>query len=86
MSNKPYDRDNEYTIPDPDAYRWETDAARIRIDTLRLQPGHKFLYLFDYGDSWWHDIELIGVRNKLPQGKYPKIVKKHGKSPPQYPR
>jgi hypothetical protein len=84
MSNKPYDKDSEYTLPDPDEYRWETDATRIRIDTLRLQRGQKFLYLFDYGDQWWHEVEVVGIREGVPEGKYPWVIKRKGKSPPQY--
>ena len=85
MSNIPYDRDSEYMLPDPHDYRWETDATRIRINTLRLEPGQKFLYLFDYGDNWWHEVEVIKVRKEVPEGQYPRVVKKRGKSPPQYP-
>jgi tetratricopeptide (TPR) repeat protein len=84
MSNKPYDKDSEYTLPDPDEYRWETDATRIRIDTLHLQQGQKFLYLFDYGDQWWHEVEVVEIREGVPEGKYPRVVKRKTKSPPQY--
>ena len=84
MSNNPYDQKNEYTLPDPDENKPGKYANRIRIDSLYLEPGQRFLYLFDYGDSWWHEVELIKVREGRLWGKYPKIVTKHGKSPPQY--
>ncbi len=84
MSNKPYDKENEYTSPGIDTRGTSRPATRIRIDSLALQPGQKFLYLFDYGDEWWHEIELIGVSEKVPRSNYPRVVKKQGKSPPQY--
>ena len=84
MSNKPYDKDSEYTLPDHDGDEVGKYASRVRIDTLHLQPGQKFLYLFDYGDEWWHEVELIGLRDEVPRRKYPRVTKKHGKSPPQY--
>ena len=84
LSNKPYDKESEYTSPGLDADGTGKLAARIRIDSLALYGGPKFLYLFDYGDEWWHEIELISVTKRVPRGSYPRVVKKHGKSPPQY--
>jgi tetratricopeptide (TPR) repeat protein len=84
MSNKPYDKDSEYTLPDPDGHEVGKYANRVRINTLHLQPSQKFLYLFDYGDEWWHEVELIGLRDEVPLRKYPRVTKKHGKSPSQY--
>jgi len=86
MSNKPFDKESEYNLPDPDDYRWETDATRIRIDTLHLKSGQKFLYLFDYGDEVFHEVEVIKIIEEVPEGAYPRVVKKKGKSPPQYPQ
>lgn len=60
-------------------------ATRIRIDSLALYGGPKFLYLFDYGDEWWHEVELMGVTRKVTRANYPRVVKKQGKSPLQYP-
>jgi hypothetical protein len=84
MSNKPYDKENEYTSPGLDTHGTSRLATRIRIDSLALHPGQKFLYLFDYGDEWWHEVELIGINEKVPRVSYPRVVKKQGKSPPQY--
>ncbi len=84
MSNKPYDKDSEYTLPDPDEPGAGKYANRARIDSLHLQLGRKFLYLFDYGDKWWHEVELIGLRDELSWRKYPRVTKKRGKSPSQY--
>jgi tetratricopeptide (TPR) repeat protein len=84
MSNKPYDKENEYTSPGIDTRGKRKLATRIRIDSLALHPGQKFLYLFDYGDEWWHEVELIGVSEEVPRGNYPRVTKRHGKSPPQY--
>ena len=85
MSNKPYDKESEYTSPYLDAPKSSKLATRIRINSHFLHPGQKFLYLFDYGDEWWHEIELIDVSEKAAGGNYPRVVKKQGKSPTQYP-
>ena len=84
MSGKPYDKESEYISPYPEAPKSSKLATRIRIDTLFGRDGQNFLYLFDYGDEWWHEVEFIGISNKAARGNHPRVVKKHGKSPPQY--
>jgi len=86
LSNKPYDKETEFTSPGADTTGETKLATRIRIDSLALYGGPKFLYLFDYGDEWWHEVELLGVTKKVTRASYPKVVKKQGKSPPQYPK
>lgn len=84
LSNKPYDRESEYTSPGIDTDGTKKLATRIRIDSLALYGGPKILYLFDYGDELWHEVELISVTEKVTRASYPMVVKKQGKSPTQY--
>ncbi len=84
LSNKSYDKESEYISPGLDTSGTSRLASRIRIDSLALHSDNRFLYLFDYGDEWWHEVELISVTEKVPRGSYPRVVKKQGKSPPQY--
>ncbi len=84
LSNKPFDREGEYTSPGISADGTGKLATRIRIDSVELYGGPKFLYLFDYGDEWWHNVELISVTERVTRANYPRVVKKQGKSPPQY--
>ena len=86
LKNKPYDKENEYTSPGLNTNGTGKLATRIRIDSVELYGGRKFLYLFDYGDEWWHEVELVEVTERVTRTSYPRVVKKHGKSPPQYPR
>jgi tetratricopeptide (TPR) repeat protein len=86
LSNKPYDRGSEYSSPGIGDDGTVKLASRIRIDSVELYGGRKFLYLFDYGDEWWHEIELMSVTERVTRAKYPRVVKKQGKSPPQYPK
>jgi len=53
LSNKPFDRESEYTSAGISADGTSKLATRIRIDSVELYGGPKFLYLFDYGDEWW---------------------------------
>jgi hypothetical protein len=39
---------------------------------------------FDFGDDWWHQINVAGIDDRVRPGKYPKVTKRVGASPPQY--
>lgn len=54
------------------------------LNSLDLEVGRSFGYWFDFGDDWWHQIDVTAIEEKVPAGKYPKVTKKVGKSPPQY--
>ncbi|HUT88463.1 MAG TPA: hypothetical protein VMY37_03115 [Thermoguttaceae bacterium] len=60
------------------------DATRTAIASLGLKVDQPFGYWFDYGDDWWHQIDVVAIEEKAPKGKYPKVTKRVGKSPPQY--
>jgi hypothetical protein len=67
----------------------EDNPPAGRVDTttiasLDLKVGDRFGYWFDFGDDWWHQINVEAVEDKVPRGKVPKVTKKVGKSPPQY--
>ena len=82
----------EYTHPynleemgGPTADRDVFDASQTHIADLKLKPKQKITYLFDFGDSWWHDILVEQVEQPAEKGPYPRILERHGDSPPQYP-
>ena len=54
------------------------------LDSLGLEGGRSFSYWFDFGDDWWHQINLKAIKDEVPTGKFPKVTKRVGKSPPQY--
>jgi hypothetical protein len=60
------------------------DVTKTRIDSLGLKVDQPFGYWFDYGDDWWHQIDVMAIEEKVPRGKFPKVTKRIGKSPPQY--
>ena len=51
---------------------------------LGLEVGRSFGYWFDFGDDWWHQINVEAIEEKVPGGKFPRVTKRVGKSPPQY--
>jgi len=59
-------------------------ARRTNSDTVGLQVGQQFEYLFDFGDSSWHEIKVEQVAPVIPGCRYLEIVEKHSRSPAQY--
>jgi hypothetical protein len=60
------------------------DVSTTRIDSLNLKKDEAFGYWFDFGDDWWHQINVIAIDETAPPGKYPKMTARVGQSPPQY--
>ena len=74
--------------PGPDSRpTYPPPAGRVdetTIDSLGLRVGRRFGYWFDFGDDWWHQINVEAIEDKVPKGKFPKVTARVGKSPPQY--
>ncbi len=60
------------------------DAAEAALSSLGLAKDSILGYRFDFGDDWWHQINVLEVKDKAPKGKYPKVTERTGESPPQY--
>ncbi len=78
-----------YSMADPaEDGAWQRESAGdvscTTIGSLALEVGQAFGYWFDFGDDWWHQIDVAAIEEPPPAGKYPKVIKRIGKSPPQY--
>ena len=60
------------------------DTIQTTVDSLNLKIDQAFGYWFDFGDDWWHQINVIDIKDGAPGGKYPKVTNRIGESPPQY--
>lgn len=85
----PHDPDNRvYSLPQ--AMRREEDtAAAGNVETTTLadagiQVDKPFGYWFDFGDDWWHQVNLVDIRATPSEASLPKITGRVGASPPQY--
>lgn len=59
-------------------------VTRTTLGSLALKADQAFGYRFDYGDDWYHQVNLVGIEDPPPPGRYPRITKRIGRSPPQY--
>ena len=81
------ERDDElyrFSCPyEEDRPPWTDEAV---LGELGLVRRHKFLYLFDYGDSHLFQIDVVGIQEKaLAKVQYPRVTDGQGEAPPQYP-
>lgn len=60
------------------------DVTQTAISSLGLKVDEAFGYWFDFGDDWWHQLNVVEVKEEFPKGKYPRVTKRVGASPPQY--
>ena len=60
-------------------------VKNTKVGEVWKNYGDKMLFLFDYGDTWLFVVELIKFGEKEAKKKYPRIVKKIGIAPEQYP-
>ena len=82
LSGQVYDQAGEIGSPWSDT---SLHTHQVQIDWLDLQPGQKFLYYFDYGDSHEFDVQLMTINPAGAAGQYPRVVGQYGQAPPQYP-
>jgi Plasmid pRiA4b ORF-3-like protein/LexA DNA binding domain len=61
------------------------DARTTTLDALGLTKERVFGYWFDFGDDWFHQIEVERIEQAIPTVTYPRVIRRVGKSPPQYP-
>jgi hypothetical protein len=86
LGKRPFDPDGPtYGIPDgPPGKKRPGDARTTKLDDLGLTPERVFGYWFDFGDDWYHQVQVERIEQAIPTVTYPRVIKRVGKSPPQY--
>jgi len=69
--------------PDPDSQ--SRSVKRTKVAEAFPEIGGKMQFLFDYGDDWRFQVEVIGLGEKAAKARYPKVLAEVGKASPQYP-
>jgi hypothetical protein len=72
--------------PPTDTKKTYGDARTTTLDDVGLKPERVFGYWFDFGDDWFHQVQVERIQQAIPTVTYPRVIKRVGKSPPQYPR
>ena len=61
------------------------DVRTTTLESLGLEIGKTFLYLFDYGDEWRFKVRVHAIDLNAPEDEYPKEVQSVGQATSQYP-
>lgn len=87
LGKRPFDPDgpNYGVAGGPPGKKGMKDARTTTLDDLGLTQDRVFGYWFDFGDDWYHQIQVKRIEQAIPTVTYPRVIKRVGKSPPQYP-
>jgi hypothetical protein len=59
------------------------NPRQVQLAAFRLRAGERFLYEYDFGDLWRHDIRLEQVLPVDEHRSYPSCIGGHGDCPPE---
>lgn len=86
LGKRPFDADGpNFGVPGPKKRgKQNADARLTKLDDLNLKTHRAFGYWFDFGDDWYHQVQVERIEQAIPTVTYPRVIKRVGKSPPQY--
>jgi pRiA4b ORF-3-like protein/LexA DNA binding domain-containing protein len=86
FGKRPFDPNgSNYGVPGPQrSKKKDGDACTTTLDDLGLNEGRAFGYWFDFGDDWYHQVQVDRIEQAIPTVTYPRVIRRVGKSPPQY--
>ena len=63
--------------------RWLYKAKNLRLETVIGRGVDRFLYRYDFGDDWRHDVIVEGVRDGGDGAEFPAFVDGARRCPPE---
>ena len=75
-----------YSVPDPDddlSERKVIEESRVRLREVVPRVGTRFQYLYDFGDSWRHDLLLEAIVLPDRAAQYPHCLAGERRAPPE---
>ncbi len=75
-----------YSVPDPDDDMYERkviDERRKRLRDVVSQVGTQFVYAYDFGDDWRHDLLLEAILLPETDQQYPRCIAGERRGPPE---
>ncbi len=74
---------NYYGKPDPEFGSDMEDEQNIRLSQISLKEKSKFIYEYDFGESWLHEILIEKILPVKEGVKYPLCIKGKRACPPE---
>jgi hypothetical protein len=75
--------DEYYSIPSEDDWQPVIDERKFRLAEIAPTEGSKFIYEYDFGDGWEHEVIVEKTSPVDPKAKYPFCVKGVRACPPE---
>ena len=72
-----------YGIHDPDLMFDLKDEEKMKLDMVVLQEQKEFIYEYDFGDSWYHNILIEKILPPDTKKHYPVCIKGKRACPPE---
>ncbi len=73
--------DQRYQRPDSESDAEDSTHARLR--DLELAAGDAFTYLYDFGDSWMHRLQVERVPRRTDARRLPYVISGERRGPPE---
>jgi hypothetical protein len=76
---------NCYGKPDPEMDFGQTrmDEGKVKLQDVLVRKGMKFLYTYDFGDGWEHELKVVAMGPPDPDVKYPICLVGERACPPE---
>jgi len=73
-----------YSLPDPEWYDEDLmDERTVKLSDIVSEKQHGFIYEYDLGDSWQHDVLIENVEHPEPGRRYPVCLEGSHACPPE---
>ena len=72
-----------FGLPSPDDWEPMIDERRHTLSKIAPEPKYKFVYEYDFGDSWEHQILVEAIMPAEAGVKYPVCIKGKRACPPE---
>jgi hypothetical protein len=75
-------QEDHYGVPHPDYMFEMKDESEVRLKDV-AEEGSTFIYEYDFGDSWMHDLKVEKIMEPEPGRRYPVCVEGERATPPE---
>lgn len=73
----------KFSVPDSDSPEGEIDERKHLLRELVNGGVKKFVYEYDFGDDWLHDVVIESIGPAEPDVTYPRCIEGIGACPPE---
>lgn len=74
--------EDHYGVPHPEYMFEMKDESRVRLNEV-AEEGSELVYMYDFGDSWMHDLKVEKVMEPKPGQRYPVCIEGRRATPPE---